>query len=316
VAVISWYERDQRAGFFIARVGIAAVLSGAVAACSLNTIATSMNAPEPMASVLAIPDIAPAAYGTSAPAETFDAAVSIAAIEAAAPAPVEAAVPAVKELSEAVLRARPYRTVGKPYQIAGAWYEPKEDPNYDQSGVASWYGDDFHGRMTANGEIFDSELISAAHPTLPLPSYVKVTNLENDRSITVRVNDRGPFRHKRLIDVSEHTARLLGFHRQGMTKVRVQYVSKAPLERDAESVLLASYTGPDMKPAAPEPVMVASTAPATAPIPAPRPVAVAFAAESTPETTIATAAIESLTEDYSAGDRITMAFDVASYVQD
>ena len=133
-------------------------------------------------------------------AEPFAPAAALAAMEAAPPAAALAS--PHEEVDEATLRARPYRRIGKPYQILGSWYEPKDDPNYDRTGMASWYGAAFHGRMTANGEIFDSAAISAAHPTLPLPSYVRVTNLENDRSIVVRVNDRGPFRHKRLIDVS------------------------------------------------------------------------------------------------------------------
>jgi rare lipoprotein A len=134
--------------------------------------------------------------------------------------------------------------VGRRYEIAGKWYEPQEDPDYDQQGVASWYGPVFHGRLTANGEVFDRASLSAAHPTLPLPSYVRVTNLENDRSVIVRVNDRGPFARDRLIDVSERTAGLLGFHRNGTTRVRVEYVERAPLDGNDDGFLLASYRGP------------------------------------------------------------------------
>ncbi len=100
--------------------------------------------------------------------------------------------------------------VGKPYVVAGREYVPQEDVNYTAVGLASWYGDDFHGRYTANGEIFDMNSLSAAHPTLPLPSYVRVTNLSNHRSVVVRVNDRGPYVGDRLIDVSVKTAKLLG----------------------------------------------------------------------------------------------------------
>lgn len=122
--------------------------------------------------------------------------------------------------------------VGKPYKVAGKWYYPREDTRYDEVGVASWYGDDFHGRQTANGEVYDMHALSAAHPTLPLPTYARVTNLSNGRSVVVRVNDRGPYAHGRLIDLSAQTAKVLGFTNHGTTKVRVQYVGRAPLEGD------------------------------------------------------------------------------------
>ncbi len=134
--------------------------------------------------------------------------------------------------------------IGKPYKIAGKWYRPKEDPNYDRTGVASWYGPNFHGRRTANGEIFDQYGISAAHPTLPLPSYVRVTNLENNRSIIVRVNDRGPFANGRIIDLSKRVAQLLGMAAKGTARVRVKYVGAAPLEGDDTKILLASLNRP------------------------------------------------------------------------
>jgi rare lipoprotein A len=114
--------------------------------------------------------------------------------------------------------------IGEPYQIAGIWYYPKVEYNYDETGVASWYGAQFHGKPTANGEIFDMNLISAAHRTLPLPSVVQVVNLKNGRSIKVRVNDRGPFAHGRILDLSRRAAQLLGFERQGTAPVRVQIV--------------------------------------------------------------------------------------------
>src|SRR5262249_60597327 len=104
-----------------------------------------------------------------------------------------------------------YRS-GKPSMAAGQTYVPQEDPNYRAEGLASWYGDDFHGRLTANGEVFDMESISAAHPTLPMPCYVRVTNLANRKSLIVRVNDRGPYHQNRVIDVSVRAAQLLGFH--------------------------------------------------------------------------------------------------------
>ena len=114
--------------------------------------------------------------------------------------------------------------MGKPYQIEGQWYHPYHDPEYNVVGIASWYGQAFHGRPTANGELFDKEAISAAHPTLPLPSLVKVTNLENGRELTLRVNDRGPFVGDRLIDLSEAAARELGYRDKGLARVRVQFV--------------------------------------------------------------------------------------------
>jgi len=120
-----------------------------------------------------------------------------------------------------------YWKVGNPYQIAGEWYYPKEDERYDSTGIASWYGPQFHKKMTANGEIFDMYQVSAAHPTLPMPVMARVTNLENGRQLIVRINDRGPFARGREIDMSMRAAELLGFKEQGTTKVRVQYLGKA-----------------------------------------------------------------------------------------
>ena len=117
--------------------------------------------------------------------------------------------------------------VGSPYKINGRWYRPEYDPNYVRVGTASWYGADFHGLPTANGEVFDKEQITAAHPTLPLPSIVRVTNLENGRSIEVRVNDRGPFVGDRLIDLSQAAARKLGYESSGLAPVRVEFVGLA-----------------------------------------------------------------------------------------
>ncbi|HET9413084.1 MAG TPA: septal ring lytic transglycosylase RlpA family protein, partial [Pseudolabrys sp.] len=130
--------------------------------------------------------------------------------------------------------------VGKPYTVAGRVYVPEENINYSATGMASWYGDDFHGRYTANGEIFDMTSISAAHPTLPLPSYVRVTNLANNRSIVVRVNDRGPYVGDRVIDVSVKTAELLGFHGHGVARVKVDYVGRAPLTGSDDRKLMAT----------------------------------------------------------------------------
>jgi rare lipoprotein A (peptidoglycan hydrolase) len=121
-------------------------------------------------------------------------------------------------------------TIGRPYSISGRVFRPKQDPNYDQTGIASWYGGGFHRRMTANGEWFDMEYYSAAHPTMPLPSYARVTNLANGREMIVRVNDRGPFVGRRIIDLSKKCAEVLEFKKRGTTKVRVQYVGPAPLD--------------------------------------------------------------------------------------
>jgi rare lipoprotein A len=122
--------------------------------------------------------------------------------------------------------------IGKPYEVAGLWYTPKEDPGYDRVGSASWYGELFHGRRTANGEIYDMDRLSAAHPTLPLPVYARVTNLNNGRSIVVRINDRGPYARDRLIDLSRRSAELLGFRGNGTATVRVKYLGRAPLNGD------------------------------------------------------------------------------------
>lgn len=131
--------------------------------------------------------------------------------------------------------------VGKPYRIRGKWYTPKEDKNYDKAGLASWYGPNFHGRLTANGEIYDQFHLSAAHPTFPLPSYARVTNKKNGNTVIVRVNDRGPYAHGRIIDVSSQTAELLDMKKDGVAAVRVEYIGRAPVEGDDTSFLMASY---------------------------------------------------------------------------
>ena len=130
----------------------------------------------------------------------------------------------IRELGEAPASKGRYK-IGSPYQIKGVWYYPRVDYAYDESGVASWYGPKFHLKPTANGEIFDQNALTAAHRTLPLPSIVRVTNLENARSLVVRVNDRGPFAHGRIIDFSRRSAQLLGLERQGVARVRVQILA-------------------------------------------------------------------------------------------
>jgi rare lipoprotein A len=130
--------------------------------------------------------------------------------------------------------------IGKPYTVAGRVYVPEEDTEYREEGLASWYGDDFHGRLTANGEVFDMASLTAAHPTLPMPCYARVTNLSNGKSLIVRVNDRGPYHGNRLIDVSNKAAELLEFKGNGVAKVRVEYVGRAPLEGSDDRQLIAT----------------------------------------------------------------------------
>jgi rare lipoprotein A len=130
---------------------------------------------------------------------------------------------------------KPQYKVGKPYQVAGVWYYPKVQPSYDETGIASWYGAKFHGKRTANGDVFDMNKLTAAHKTLPMPTRVRVTNLENGRSLVLLVNDRGPFAHGRIIDVSRRAAQLLGFQRQGTAKVRVTAVEGGKTVRPVQT---------------------------------------------------------------------------------
>ena len=131
--------------------------------------------------------------------------------------------------------------VGNPYEVKGRWYYPKEDFAYSKVGVASWYGSAFHGRLTANGEVYDQMHLSAAHPTFPLPSYARVTNLETGSSVVVRVNDRGPYHEGRIIDLSNKTADMLDLQHSGTGKVRVQYVGRARMDGHDMPYLMASY---------------------------------------------------------------------------
>ena len=120
--------------------------------------------------------------------------------------------------------------VGNPYQVAGRWFNPREQPGYDKEGIASWYGEAFHRRRTSNGEWFDMNTLTAAHATLPLPSYALVTNLENNRQVVVRVNDRGPFVGTRVIDLSKRAADVLGYRARGKAHVRVKLIGPAPMD--------------------------------------------------------------------------------------
>jgi len=169
-----------------------------------------------------------------------------------------------------------HAVVGVAYNVAGKTYVPTESPRFSQVGLASWYGDAFHGRLTANGEVYDVNGLTAAHPTFPLPSYARVTDLENGRSIIVRINDRGPFASGRIIDVSERVAGILGFQGDGTAKVKVDYVGPARMDGLDDQMLLASYRAPNSGGA-----MFAwlhpDTTPAVAPVAAPPPVVLAAA---------------------------------------
>src|SRR5450432_4630804 len=159
--------------------------------------------------------------------------------------------------------------VGKPYTVAGRVYVPEEDTGYREEGMASWYGDDFHGRLTANGEVFDMASLTAASPTLPMPCYARVTNLSNGKSLIVRVNDRGPYHGNRLMDVSSKAAELLEFKGNGIARVRVEYVGRAPLEGSDDRQLMATLRTGTPAPS-PSLVRVASARPFVPEIPSGR----------------------------------------------
>ncbi|MFP6716633.1 MAG: septal ring lytic transglycosylase RlpA family protein [Alphaproteobacteria bacterium] len=130
-----------------------------------------------------------------------------------------------KDMEPNVAKLGEYK-VGDPYEISGVWYYPKANPNYDEVGIASWYGLKFHGKTTANGAVYDMNALTAAHKTLPMPSKVRVTNLTNGRSLIVDINDRGPFVNGRIIDLSRRASQLLGFEENGLAMVRIQSVSE------------------------------------------------------------------------------------------
>jgi rare lipoprotein A len=168
--------------------------------------------------------------------------------------------PRVVEEGEPVPKGGGAYRVGKPYNVNGRTYVPAENPSYRIEGIASWYGRDFHGRLTANGEVYDMHSISAAHTTLPMPSYVRVTNLDNGRSIIVRINDRGPYHRNRVIDLSIGTAKALDFYSRGLARVRVEYVGPAPLEGSDDTMLMATLREGSPAPA-PSKVMIAAAKP-------------------------------------------------------
>jgi rare lipoprotein A len=168
--------------------------------------------------------------------------------------------PRVVEFGEPIPKGGGTYRVGKPYVVAGRMYVPEENLNYREEGLASWYGDDFHGRLTANGEVFDMAGLTAAHPTLPMPCYARVTNLGNGKSLIVRVNDRGPYAGNRLIDVSNRAAELLDFKGHGVAQVRVEYVGRAPLEGSDDRQLMATLRTGEPAPS-PSNVRIASAQP-------------------------------------------------------
>ncbi len=181
----------------------------------------------------------------------------------------------------------PTYKIGQPYQIQGTWYYPAEDYQYDETGIASWYGTDFHGRRTANGEEYDMNALTAAHRTLPMPSYVRITNLENGRSLIVKVNDRGPFAKGRIVDVSRRGAQLLGFYDTGTARVRVQIMadqsraiaarmqSKTQLAKGGTPITVDRIPKPEVKTETLAPPPGGAQAPVVRPAPAPQPVAAA-----------------------------------------
>ncbi len=191
--------------------------------------------------------------------------------------------PRVVQYGETVPKGGGRDHVGRPYRVAGRWYTPRENPDYSAVGAASWYGDAFHGRKTANGEIYDKYAYTAAHPTMPLPSYARVTNLSNNRSMIVRVNDRGPFHGGRIIDLSERVAHALDFKHIGTARVKVDYIRRASVAGSDDRMLVATLRtdgAPAQMPGSHspvpglQPIMVASSSPTqAAPIPGlqPRP---------------------------------------------
>jgi rare lipoprotein A len=150
-----------------------------------------------------------------------------------------------KAVEEGAITANPVYKIGNPYQVGGVWYYPERDLAYDETGIGSWYGDEFAGRLTANGEIFDPDMVTAAHKTLPMPSVVRVTNLDNGKSLVVRINDRGPFVAGRIIDLSREAARLIGYRDQGIARVRVQVLAEQTLrlEKLAKNGNFSEITG-------------------------------------------------------------------------
>lgn len=177
----------------------------------------------------------------------------------------------VVQPGQAVPRGGGVHRIGRSYTVRGRTYHPRHDPSHDEVGIASWYGDDFHGRRTANGEIYNMYALSAAHRTLPMPSYVRVQNVANGRSVVVRVNDRGPFHGNRVIDVSKRVAQVLDLKNSGLGRVRVTYVGRADLSgNDDWLVTTVQDNGRPVPPtqvAAMAPVPAWAATPASGPTP-------------------------------------------------
>lgn len=203
--------------------------------------------------------------------------------------------PRVVEEGRPVPRGGGVYRVGRSYTVAGRRYTPFEKrEGHTETGIASWYGRQFHGRLTANGEVYDMHTLSAAHRTMPMPSYARVTNLSNGHSLIVRVNDRGPFHGNRVIDLSQRASNMLNFRGQGLARVRVEYVGRAPLEGSDDRQLLATLRTdgtPAPRPNQVTPTMIASAAPQTVPEPASRPAPQAVAAAA-PQPVLASASSE------------------------
>ncbi|MET0545750.1 MAG: septal ring lytic transglycosylase RlpA family protein [Caulobacterales bacterium] len=158
------------------------------------------------------------------------------------PKPGRAEKPRKASMQMASLDQKDFVKIGAPYRQNGVWYVPAHEADYDEVGTASWYGADFNRKVTSNGEVFDMDQITAAHPTLPLPSIVEVTNLENGKKLKVRVNDRGPFMKGRLIDLSRGASKQLGFYGKGSAKVRVRYVGPADAADEPKALAAAPYS--------------------------------------------------------------------------
>lgn len=173
--------------------------------------------------------------------------------------------PRVSHLASNLPRGGGRDQLGRPYKVRGKWYHPKEVPGYRNKGQASWYGDAFHGRLTANGEIYDMTHLTAAHPTMPLPSYARVTNTRNGSSVVVRVNDRGPFHSSRVIDLSRRAAEMLDYTHAGVAQVEVEYMGRAPLHGQDDQFLMASFKpgggAPDPSDGMPSGTMIAMAGP-------------------------------------------------------
>ncbi len=223
-----------------------------------NPVSVNQGAPIERVQMASLPPVTTRATKEAAPADRPIRATSIS-IRASEPEPA----PAVRPSDVPA-----FQKIGAPYQVNGTWYIPTHEPNYNETGTASWYGRDFHGKPTANGELFDMNIVSAAHPTLPIPSLVEVTNLTNGRSMVVRVNDRGPFVSDRLIDLSARGATLLGYRDQGSTQVRVRYIGPADPE---PLVTTANLTAPSEEKKWTKPVPPPAQTASLTPVAAPRP---------------------------------------------